>query len=227
MLTCATGRPTASSTRGRGADRGPHRHPQIVTVKSGVRDGKFTAIERRSREHGAYAGPRDDRMSVTWQPRPLPLPLPDSATRPAPCTTNLAVAGAFRGYGCPQGFSPSEATWTRWGGAGRRSAGFRTGTTCRRATTAIAGSARRGQGGFKQIIRSCGLPQAIQLGAKAIGWTEKRKRFGAKADLRWLRDHRPRNAQARANHGQRERADSLPTRARGVWGVRRSTPRPH
>jgi len=35
-----------------------------------------------------------------------------------------------------------------------------------------------GKEGFKQIIRSCGLPQAIELGAKAIGWTEKRKRYG-------------------------------------------------
>jgi putative selenate reductase molybdopterin-binding subunit len=32
-----------------------------------------------------------------------------------------------------------------------------------------------GREGFKQIIRSCGLPQAIEAGAKAIGWTKKRK----------------------------------------------------
>jgi putative selenate reductase molybdopterin-binding subunit len=35
-----------------------------------------------------------------------------------------------------------------------------------------------GKEGFKQIIRSCGLPQAIQLGATAIGWSEKRRRYG-------------------------------------------------
>ena len=34
-----------------------------------------------------------------------------------------------------------------------------------------------GEGGVgqKQVIRSCGLPEAIQLGAKAIGWAEKRR----------------------------------------------------
>ena len=44
------------------------------------------------------------------------------------------------------------------------------------------GRGRLGEGkeGFKQIIRSCGLPQAIQLGAKAIGWTDKRRRYGTR-----------------------------------------------
>src|SRR5207248_5547 len=40
-----------------------------------------------------------------------------------------------------------------------------------------------GKEGFKQLIRSCGLPQAIALGAKAIGWTEKRKAFGGEATV--------------------------------------------
>ena len=35
-----------------------------------------------------------------------------------------------------------------------------------------------GKEGFKQITRSCGLPQPIQLGAKAIGWADKRRRYG-------------------------------------------------
>jgi putative selenate reductase molybdopterin-binding subunit len=35
-----------------------------------------------------------------------------------------------------------------------------------------------GKEGFKQIIRSCGLPKAIELGSQAIGWSEKRRRYG-------------------------------------------------
>src|SRR6185503_16716567 len=31
----------------------------------------------------------------------------------------------------------------------------------------------KGREGFQQIVRSCGLPEAIRLGAQAIGWEEK------------------------------------------------------
>ena len=87
--------------------------------------------------------------------------------------TNLAVAGAFRGYGCPQGFFALEShvdeVAARWARTRSSSAGA---TTCRRATTSRSPRCwAKAREGFKQVIRSCGLPQAIQPGAQAIGWS--------------------------------------------------------
>jgi hypothetical protein len=58
---------------------------------------------------------------------------------------------------------------TRWSSGG--------GTTCSRATTSRSAEVLgEGKEGYKQIIRSCGLPQAIQLGAKAIGWKDRTRK---------------------------------------------------
>src|SRR6202008_1029710 len=56
VLTLRTGRPTRrESTREEELTAARTRHPQIVTVKSGVRGGKFTALEMKVLENtGAY-----------------------------------------------------------------------------------------------------------------------------------------------------------------------------
>jgi len=99
--------------------------------------------------------------------------------------TNLAVAGAFRGYGCPQGFFALESHVDEIAhGLGEDPLEFR------RRNHVVEGDDQpiaevlgEGKEGFKQLIRSCGLPRAIQLGAKAIGWKDKRPRSAA-ADSR-------------------------------------------
>ena len=83
--------------------------------------------------------------------------------------TNLAVAGAFRGYGCPQGFFALESHVDEVAHApGRGPAGVpRAATTCVEGDDQpIAEVLGEGKEGFKQLIRSCGLPQAIELGAQ-------------------------------------------------------------
>src|SRR6266480_2804615 len=156
MLTLRTGRPVRLEyTREEELTAARTRHPQIVTVKSGVKDGRFTALEMRVLENtGAYG------------------------THARAVYTNLAVAGAFRGYGCPQGFFALESHVDEVAGAlGEDPLEFRRRNHVQEGDDQpIAEVLGEGKEGFKQIIRSCGLPQAIQLGAKAIGWAEKRLR---------------------------------------------------
>src|SRR4026208_328299 len=85
------------------------RHPQIITVKSGVRDGRFTALEMRVLENtGAYGTHALTVMSVTGN-RALSLyRCPNLRYEARAVYTNLAVAGAFRGHGRPRGAFASD-----------------------------------------------------------------------------------------------------------------------
>jgi putative selenate reductase molybdopterin-binding subunit len=182
MLTLRTGRPVRLEfTREEELTAARTRHPQIVTVKSGVRDGRFTALEMRVLENtGAYGTHALTVMSVTGN-RALSLyRCPNLRYEARAVYTNLAVAGAFRGYGCPQGFFALESHVDEVAaGLGDDPLEFRSRNHVQEGDDQpIAEVLGEGKEGFKQIIRSCGLPQAIQLGAKAIGWTEKRRRYG-------------------------------------------------
>jgi putative selenate reductase molybdopterin-binding subunit len=182
MLTLRTGRPTRLEyTREEELTAARTRHPQIVTVKSGVRDGKFTALEMKVLENtGAYGTHALTVMSVTGN-RALSLyRCPNLRYEARAVYTNLAVAGAFRGYGCPQGFFALESHVDEVAaGLGDDPLEFRSRNHVLEGDDQpIAEVLGEGKEGFKQVIRSCGLPQAIQLGAKAIGWTDKRKRYG-------------------------------------------------
>jgi len=182
MLTLRTGRPARLEyTREEELTAARTRHPQIVTVKSGVREGRFTAIEMRVLENtGAYGTHALTVMSVTGN-RALSLyRSPNLRYEARAVYTNLAVAGAFRGYGCPQGFFALESHVDEVAAAlGDDPLDFRRRNHVQEGDDQpIAEVLGEGKEGFKQIIRSCGLPQAIQLGAKAIGWTEKRRRYG-------------------------------------------------
>ena len=178
MLTLRTGRPVRLElTRDEELSAARTRHPQILHLKSGVRDGKFTAIEMRVLENtGAYGTHALTVMSVTGN-RALSLyRCPNLRYEARAVYTNLAVAGAFRGYGCPQGFFALESHVDEIAHAlGEDALEFR------RRNHVVEGDDQpiaevlgEGKEGFKQLIRSCGLPQAIELGAKAIGWKEKR-----------------------------------------------------
>ena len=111
MLTLRTGRPVRLEyTREEELTAARTRHPQIVTVKSGVKDGRLTALEMRVLENtGAYGTHALTVMSVTGN-RALSLyRCPNLRYEARAVYTNLAVAGAFRGYGCPQGFFALES----------------------------------------------------------------------------------------------------------------------
>ena len=184
MLTLRTGRPVRLEyTREEELTAARTRHPQIVTVKSGVKDGRFTALEMRVIENtGAYGTHALTVMSVTGN-RALSLyRCPNVRYEARAVYTNLAVAGAFRGYGCPQGFFALESHVDEVAASlGEDPLEFRRRNHVQEGDDQpIAEVLGEGKEGFKQIIRSCGLPQAIQLGAKAIGWKDraKKKRVG-------------------------------------------------
>src|SRR4029078_7844805 len=182
MITLRTGRPARLEyTREEELTAARTRHPQIITVKTGVKDGRFTAMEMRVLENPGASGTHAlTVMSVTGT-RALSLyRCPNLRYEARAVYTNLAVAGAFRGYGCPQGFFALESHVDEVAAAlGEDPLEFRRRNHVQEGgDQPLAEVLGGGEEGFKQIIRSCGLPQAIELGAKAIGWTEKRKRYG-------------------------------------------------
>jgi putative selenate reductase molybdopterin-binding subunit len=180
MLPLRTGRPVRLEyTREEELTAARTRHPQIVTVKSGVKDGRFTALEMRVLENtGAYGTHALTVMSVTGN-RALSLyRCPNVRYEARAVYTNLAVAGAFRGYGCPQGFFALESHVDEVAAAlGEDPLEFRRRNHVQEGDDQpIAEVLGEGKEGFKQVIRSCGLPQAIQLGAKAIGWKDRARK---------------------------------------------------
>jgi putative selenate reductase molybdopterin-binding subunit len=179
MLTLRTGRPVRLEyTREEELTAARTRHPQILTVKSGVKDGRFTAIELKVLENtGAYGTHALTVMSVTGN-RALSLYRCTNVRYEAHAVyTNLAVAGAFRGYGCPQGFFALESHVDEVAAAlGQDPLEFRKRNHVQEGDDQpIAEVLGEGREGFKQLIRSCGLPRCIEAGAKAIGWSKKRR----------------------------------------------------
>jgi putative selenate reductase molybdopterin-binding subunit len=179
LLTLRTGRPVRLEyTREEELTAARTRHPQVVSIRSGVREGRFTAIEMRVLENtGAYGTHALTVMSVTGN-RALSLyRCPNLRYEARAVYTNLAVAGAFRGYGCPQGFFALESHVDEIAAdLGEDPLEFRTRNHVQVGDLQpIAEVLGEGKEGHRQVVRSCGLPQAIQLGARAIGWSEKRR----------------------------------------------------
>jgi putative selenate reductase molybdopterin-binding subunit len=188
LITLRTGRPCRLEyTREEELTAARTRHPQILTIKSGVKDGRFTAMELRVIENtGAYGTHALTVMSVTGN-RALSLyRCPNVRYEARAVYTNLAVAGAFRGYGCPQGFFALESHVDEVAQAlGEDPLEFRKRNHVQEGDDQpIAAILGEGREGHKQTIRSCGLPQAIQLGAKAIGWAKKRKKVAIEGPVR-------------------------------------------
>jgi putative selenate reductase molybdopterin-binding subunit len=182
MITLRTGRPCRLEyTREEELTAARTRHPQVVRIRSGVTAGKLVALELNVLENtGAYGTHALTVMSVTGN-RALSLyRCPNLRYEARAVYTNLAVAGAFRGYGCPQGFFALESHIDEVCAAlGEDPVAFRGRNHVREGDDQpIAQVLGEGREGFQQIVRSCGLPEAIRLGARAIGWEEKRAAWG-------------------------------------------------
>ena len=191
MLTLRTGRPVRLEyTREEELSAARTRHPQIVSVKTGVRDGRFTAIEMRVLENtGAYGTHALTVMSVTGN-RALSLyRCPNVRYQAQAVYTNLAVAGAFRGYGCPQGFFALESHVDEVALAlGEDPLAFRRRNHVQVGDDSpIAAVLGEGKEGHPQTIRSCGLPEAIRLGAEAIVWSRRSPTGGGTGSAPHLR----------------------------------------
>lgn len=159
------------------------RHPQHLRVKTGVRrDGSITAnalhVLTNTGAYGTHA------LTVTGNTGTKPLPLyrtPNMKFYADIVYTNLPIAGAFRGYGAPQGFFAMEVHMDEVAERlGMDPLEFRAMNHIRKGETDLM-SAAAGEGAGKKarVMHSCGLPECIERGAAAIGWQEKRGRPGS------------------------------------------------
>ncbi|MCC6166923.1 MAG: molybdopterin-dependent oxidoreductase, partial [Caldilineaceae bacterium] len=177
-LTLATGRPVRFETsRAQEFSSARSRHPQTLRYRSGVdAQGKLVGMDLEIiADAGAYgthgltvqmvSGFRG--LSTYW--------LPNARFVCDVVYTNKPVPGAFRGYGAPQalfgleqhmeefalsiGEDPVEFKRRNWIKVGQE--------------MPMAEAMGEGREGFAQMIRSSGLEECVQEGAKAIGWDRR------------------------------------------------------
>jgi putative selenate reductase molybdopterin-binding subunit len=155
------------------------RHPQILKVKIGAkRDGTIVAnqmsVLATTGAYGSHAA------TVQGNTGSKVLPLYRAPNMKFDCTvvyTNCPVAGAFRGYGCPQGFFAQESVIDEIA----QELGMDPIELRNKNLIALGDidelSAQLGEGrkGLPRHIRSCGMPGCLERGAQAIEWEKKRK----------------------------------------------------
>jgi len=156
------------------------RHPQILWMKMGVtRDGTILASELKVlATTGAY-GSHANTVQGNTGSKVLPLyRAPHMRFQCDIVYTNAPIAGAFRGYGCPQGFFAQETLVDEIAHElGMDPIAFRLKNAIRLGDTdelsAVLGEGRKG---LPRTVRSCGLPECLSRGAGAIDWVNLRKR---------------------------------------------------
>ncbi|HZS47172.1 MAG TPA: molybdopterin cofactor-binding domain-containing protein [Blastocatellia bacterium] len=180
MMTLRTGRPVRLEfTREEELTAARARHPQIVRFKTGVtKDGTLTSMKMSILENtGAYGTHALTVMSVTGS-RALSLyKCPNVRFEATAVYTNLLVAGAFRGYGAPQGFFALESHMDELADAiGMDPIEFRLLNMIKEGEEPpMSEVLGEGGHGYPQIIRTCGIGECIDKGKAAIGWDEKRR----------------------------------------------------
>ena len=154
------------------------RHPQILRMKMGVkRDGTVVASQLTVlATTGAYGS---HCTTVQGNTGSKVLPLYRTANMRFECHvvyTNMPVAGAFRGYGCPQGFFAQESVVDEIAvELGIDPLEFHCRNVIRLGDVdRLSAQLGEGKEGLPRVIRSCGLPKCMEQGAAAIGWAEKR-----------------------------------------------------
>jgi len=92
----------------------PKRHPALIQYKMGARqDGRITVIDVDVlSDSGAYPASSPYVFQVLCNAIPGPYDIPHIRVRGRVVATNNPVKGTFRGYGDPQGFTPTELTLT-------------------------------------------------------------------------------------------------------------------
>src|SRR5205807_8161100 len=95
--------------------------------------------------------------------------------------TNLPPAGAFRGYGGPQGFFALESHIDEVAKQlGMHALELRRKNWLKEGDeNPLARSHGAGKEGYAQIIESCGLPQCLQIVEEKLNWKEKRGKSGS------------------------------------------------
>jgi len=172
------------------------RHPMHVWMKTGVKkDGTITANEMRVlSDTGAYGC---HALTVTGNTghKSMALYVGDGEYRKSPnirfyadvVYTNTPPAGAYRGYGVPQGYWPVERHMEKIARKlGLDPLEFRLKNTIRPGEFHPFSTAwNEGREPRPEVIHTVGLDQCVQQGRAAIGWDDK---FG---DEKWRRGVKP------------------------------------
>ncbi|GMU54718.1 MAG: oxidoreductase [Candidatus Xenobia bacterium] len=156
------------------------RHPQKLVYKTGVtNDGKLTAMTLKVLANTGAYGSHALTVQCNTGSKSLPLYRCDHVEFEAVVVyTNLPVAGAFRGYGAPQGLFAQEVHLDEVAHA----LGMDPIELRRKNLVQVGDSPPlleelgEGKAGFKQVILSCEMEECIRRGKQAIDWDKKRSR---------------------------------------------------
>ena len=158
------------------------RHPQIIRMKTGVkRDGTLVANQMTLLANTGAYGTHSLTVQSNTGSKTLPLyPCPNIRFEAEVVYTNLPPAGAFRGYGVPQGAFALESHMDEVAkqlGIDalelRRKNWIKEGDE-----NPFAKALGEGKAGYAQVIQSCGLPQCLQIVEERLSWKEKRGKGG-------------------------------------------------
>ncbi len=186
-LTIATGRPVRFEyTRGEEFTAARSRHPMRVHMKTGVtKDGKIIANEMYAlSDTGAYGchaltvtgNTGHKAMALyTGQPTEGNPPIPNIRFYADVVYTNTPPAGAFRGYGVPQGAMPVDVHMERIARElGVDPIEFRLKNIVRAGDEHPFSRAwSEGREPRPEIIKTNALPQCVAQGSAAIDWARK------------------------------------------------------
>ncbi len=178
-LTLASGRPVKLEySRHEEFFMARTRHPQILRLRMGVkRDGTIVAHHMRVlAATGAYGS---HCTTVQGNTGSKVLPLYRAPHLRFDCDVvylTTPQAGAFRGYGCPQGYFAQESLVDEIAHElGMDPIAFRLKNAIRQGDVdELSAQLGEGKKGLPRTIRSCGLPECLEKGAAAIGWKEQR-----------------------------------------------------
>ena len=179
-LTIATGRPVRFEyTREEEFLAARSRHPMRIRFKTGVtKDGKIIANEMYAlADTGAYGG---HALTVTGNTGQKTLNLynvPNLKFHAHIVYTNTPPAGAYRGYGVPQGFFALEVHIEKIARAlGFDPLEFRLNNAVRVGDELPMSKAwNEGRPPHPEKIESCGLAECVVRGAQAIEWKHDRR----------------------------------------------------
>jgi putative selenate reductase molybdopterin-binding subunit len=153
------------------------RHPMKIAVKLGARrDGQLTAIEMKVRANTGPYGAHCLTVPMNACSKSLPL-LPCDNVRFDVHTwyTNIPPAGAYQGYGAPQGSYAMQLACAEMADAlGMDLLAFLERNRVREGTVLeILKCLGEGRASTAQQVASCGLGPALEQGAKLIEWGTK------------------------------------------------------
>jgi putative selenate reductase molybdopterin-binding subunit len=184
-LTIATGRPVIYEySRAEEFFASRSRHPMRIHMKTGVkRDGTMTANEMRVlSDTGAY-GCHAVTVTGNTGSKSMALYVGDGPYRKSPnirfyadiVYTNTPPAGAFRGYGVPQGYWAVERQMEKIARTlGLDPLEFRLKNAIRPGEYHPFSTAwNEGREPRPEIVHTVGLEQCVRQGKAAIGWDEK------------------------------------------------------